>query len=230
MPGRYTRLGAAVDRPHRPPAEPSTKVDKPRSARGVVAQSGGLVESGGERLTVVRIGDGRRGEHLAGEQPGIEFVNGRRPGITDPPKSSCTSRTTPITTGACGSGRCSPATADSTSPSRKCSTVRRCGPPSSIRRWRACSPPLAGRAEPGRHHHDRLARGRARRCDLRRVPLPGRVHGRAHGRPPPRHPLGPVGAYGGSDRGAATGVGRRGKRAQPALGNRHPPDPGRRQP
>ncbi len=91
-------------------------------------------------------------------------------------------------------------------------------------------PSLAGRAEPGRHHHDRLEHSRARRRDLRRVPLPGRVHRGTHGRPAPRHPLGPVGAHGRSNRHPATGVGRRRERARPALRRRDPPDPGRRQP
>ncbi|MBL5972857.1 MAG: hypothetical protein D3X82_03520 [Candidatus Leucobacter sulfamidivorax] len=61
---------------------------------------------------------------MAGDQPGVKSVNGRRPGITDLPESSCTSRTTTPTAAANGSGHCSPGTADSTSPSRKCSTVK----------------------------------------------------------------------------------------------------------
>jgi hypothetical protein len=89
-------------------------------------------------------------------------------------------------------------------------------------------PSLAGRVEPGRHNHHRLAQGQASRCDLRRVPLPGRVHRRQARRPAPRHTLGPVGAHGGGDRRAATGVGRRRERARPALRHRDPPDPGRR--
>lgn len=53
--------------------------------------------------------------HLAGDQPGRESERGGRPGITDPPESSCASATIAV----CGSGRCSPGMAGSTSPSRK---------------------------------------------------------------------------------------------------------------
>jgi len=47
------------------------------------------------------------GEHLAGDQPGVGFVSGRRSGTTDLREYSCASQETIIV---CGSGRCSPGT------------------------------------------------------------------------------------------------------------------------
>lgn len=79
------------------------------SARRVVAQKrAGEKGSGKCRRRRCLAGRGRSGEHLAGDQPGIEFTSGRRPGITKRPELACVSRTTRTTIAVCGSGRCSP--------------------------------------------------------------------------------------------------------------------------
>ncbi len=89
-------------------------------------------------------------------------------------------------------------------------------------------PPLARRTEPRRHHHHRLERRATGGHTLRRIPLPRRIHRREDGRPETWHSLRPLGAHGGSDRCAATRVGRDRERSWVALRARDPRQPRRR--
>lgn len=158
-----------------------------------------------------RLRTARRGElvHLTGDQPGIR-TRRTAAGVTRHSEPSCTIRKTSRYDSR--SGRCSAATAASTSPSNTSSTPKPCGSPNSTN-----PSPLARRPEPRRHHHDRLARGRARGHSHRRVPLPGRIYCRQARRPRAWHPLRAVGAHGRSHRRAPTRMGRHRERPRAAV-------------
>lgn len=133
----------------------------PRPARGVMAlrpgrqtgpagprRAGRTGGSAGRREAAGRLG--RAGVHLAGERPRRELVSlgrGRPPTRQDAVCPNPDPTTPPTLVRVCGSGRCSPATAGSTSRWSRSSTPAPCGSPSSTRPCPASSP-TTGPASP----------------------------------------------------------------------------------
>lgn len=157
--------------------------------------------------------------HLAGDEPGIVFVCGRRPGTTDPPESSCGNRAPPATMDDYKSGRCV-LQVWRTRPRCRGSIQR--GDGLVLRDQRTCGPcvrpPRPRCIEPRRHHHHRPEHYRWT-CSA------GAFHTRtcrpwASGPALPTALDPPLGIRGGGDRRTTTRVGRHRERPRAVLRTR----------